>query len=330
MKKINKEFEDKCLKLKNRIQRLKVEEEDYRKKLRNHIKREEQDKLIKDDKERLKEELKNNRKERIRELYNKKELIRKNRKNALKIREERKSANFSQKKMNYKNILTDKILNKVIREQLNTLQKNKNSYSHAKIRQELNEYEANKKKRTIEKENFLRKQHENNINKLKQLEKEMRSTCDKLEMMEKVYLEKLNKTKYDIKVLGDTRSFNYGKRIKKNKGINKSMEDYNTNRISKYEDEGETRNRNRSLIVNRNRYLSPVSKSEKNMKIMKKQKSKKNTISINYYPKTNRAKSSNKLGINTSSTTINKDKEKDNKDLKKNLFNNKNNNFNKK
>ena len=32
MKKINKEFEEKCIKLKNRIQRLKTEEEDYKKK----------------------------------------------------------------------------------------------------------------------------------------------------------------------------------------------------------------------------------------------------------------------------------------------------------
>lgn len=330
MKKINKEFEDKCLKLKNRIQRLKVEEEDYRKKLRNHMKREEQDKIIRNDKERLRLELKKNQEERKKELDEKRETLNQKRKNDLKIREERKSTNLSQKKTNYKNILTDKILNKVIREQLNTQQKNKNAYSHAKIRQELNEYEANKKKRTIEKENFLRLQHENNINQLKELEKEMKSTCKKLEDMEKEYLDKLNKTKYEIKVLGDTRSFNYGKRIK-NKGIiNKSMEDYNTNRIGKYEDEGETRNRNRSLIVNRNnRYLSPVSKSEKNLKIMKKQKSKKNTISINYYPKTNRVKSSNKIGINISSTTTNKDKEKNNKDLKKNLFNNKNNNVNK-
>ena len=44
MKKINREFEERCLKLKNRIQKLKTEEEDYRKRMRNHIKREEQDK----------------------------------------------------------------------------------------------------------------------------------------------------------------------------------------------------------------------------------------------------------------------------------------------
>ena len=32
MKKINKEFEERCIKLKNRIQKLKTEEEDYKKK----------------------------------------------------------------------------------------------------------------------------------------------------------------------------------------------------------------------------------------------------------------------------------------------------------
>ena len=32
MKKINKEFEERCIKLRNRIQRLKTEEEEYKKK----------------------------------------------------------------------------------------------------------------------------------------------------------------------------------------------------------------------------------------------------------------------------------------------------------
>lgn len=327
MKRINKEFEDKCLKLKNRIQRLKIEEEDYKKKLRNHMKREEQDKIIKNDKERLRLEIQRNRDERNNALNKKKNSIKLKRENDLKTREERKNANFSQKKTNYKNILTDKILNKVIREQLNTQQKNKNAYSHAKIRQELNEYEANRKKRNIEKENLLRLQHESNINQLKELEKEMRSTCNKLEMMEKEYLEKLNKTKYDIKVLGDNKSFNYTNRIKKNRYmVNKSMEDFNSNRVNKFEEEGEKKNRNRSLIVNRKGCLSPVSKSQKHIQINKKQKSKKNTISINYYPNTNRAKNSNKVaGMNSSHTMSDKDKDKDkdNKQLKKNLFNSK-------
>lgn len=40
---------------------------------------------------------------------------------------------------------------KIVKEQLNSQQLNKNSSSHAKIKQELNEYEANKMKRNLEK-----------------------------------------------------------------------------------------------------------------------------------------------------------------------------------
>ena len=56
--------------------------------------------------------------------------------------------------MNYQSSLNEKYLMKIIREQLNTLQLNKNTYSHAKIKQELNEYETNKMKRNLEKENL--------------------------------------------------------------------------------------------------------------------------------------------------------------------------------
>ena len=58
MKQINNEYEERFIKLKNRIQRLKSEEEDYRKKIIYLKRREEQDKQIKDEKEKFKKELK--------------------------------------------------------------------------------------------------------------------------------------------------------------------------------------------------------------------------------------------------------------------------------
>ena len=54
---------------------------------------------------------------------------------------------------------------------------NKNTYSHAKIKQQLNEFETNKMKRNLEKETQIQQLHENNIIQLKRLEKEMKNTC---------------------------------------------------------------------------------------------------------------------------------------------------------
>ena len=54
---------------------------------------------------------------------------------------------------------------KVIKEQLNTQQKNKNTYSHAKIKQEYNEYEANRMKKKKDLENSKKMEHELNIQK---------------------------------------------------------------------------------------------------------------------------------------------------------------------
>ena len=256
MKKINKEFEERLIKLKNRIQRLKTEEEDYNKKLKNFKRREEQDKLIKNEKERLKLELQKNKEERNKALNIKRNKIRNKKENDNKIKVDRKNANFSQKKSNYNNLLSDKYLMKVIKEQLDTQQKNKNIYSHAKVKQEYNEYEANKMKRNIERENLLKMQHENNIKQLKELEKEMRDTCEKLEVKEKEYLEKLNKTKYmSMKTIKDNKSFNYNAKIKNNRKklfTNKSMQDIIVNGTTD-EDPGDYKNRNRSVIVNRKR-----------------------------------------------------------------------------
>lgn len=333
MKKINKEFEERCIKLKNRIQKLKTEEEDYKKKIKYYKKREEQDQQIKNEKERLKLELQKNKEEQDKALNNKRNNIRFKKENDNQKRIDKKNSNFSQKKINYNNLLSEKQFMKVIREQLKTQQKHKNLYSHAKIKQEYNEYEANKMKKNIERDNLLRLQHEQNIKELKDLEKEMRKTCNKLEIIEKEYIDKLNKTKnMGMKIMGNNKSFNYNAKINKNRKkifFNKSMQDININGIENnndYAEFGDYKNRNRSVLTNKNRYLSPSSKSQKNMiKNMNNSKTPRNKkkfesyVSLNYYPKTNRAKNSNKIVLNNNKS-IASNKEKENKQLKKTLL----------
>lgn len=315
MKQINNEYEERFIKLKNRIQRLKSEEEDYRKKIIYLKRREEQDKQIKDEKEKFKKELKKNKYEQDKALKNKKNNIKLKRENDIKIRNYKKNVNLSQKKKDYKNILTDKYLMKVIKEQLNTQQKNKNAYSHAKIKQEYNEYETNRMKRIIERENFQKKQHEKNIKELKDLEKEMRNTCNKLEIIEKEYLDKLNKTKMTtLKIMESNSSFNLRNKIDRNRSrlhINKSMEDLNLKGVVNDEDRGGINNRNNSLIINRKKQLNLTSKSQSNHIISNKQKTKKKGlyININYYPQTNREMKMQKNILNKYSFVNNKVKE---------------------
>ena len=174
MKKINKEFDERCIKIKNRIQRIKNEEELYQKKMLNFKKKEKLDKLIKDDKIKIKIELEKNKQEKNKALNTKKQLIQSQREKDNIYRANKKNQNLSQKKLNYQTSLNDKYLMKIIKEQLNSQQLNKNTTSHAKIRQELNEYEANKMKKNLEKENQMQQLHKNNIEQLKLLEKEMK------------------------------------------------------------------------------------------------------------------------------------------------------------
>ena len=185
MRKINKEFDEKCIKIRNRIQRLKNEEEECIKQRINFKKKEKHDKLIREDKKKFKKEIIKVKEERNKEIDSRKEIIKNRRIKENIHRETKKHENLSQKKLNYQSSLNEKYLMKVIREQLNTLQLNKNTYSHAKIKQELNEYETNKMKKNLEKENMNKKMHEHNIKQLKLLEEEMKITCDQLEFLEK-------------------------------------------------------------------------------------------------------------------------------------------------
>ena len=148
--------------------------------------------------------------------------------------EEKKNENKTEKKRKYQSALNDKYLMKCIIEQINTQQNNKNNFQHAKIRQEFNEYETNRVKRNIIKENKEQIEQENNLRVLKNLEQQMMNACNELETIEKKCLENLNKTKdYNLKYLEnsfDTKSkfFFSPKRFKPIKNLNKSMEmEYN-------------------------------------------------------------------------------------------------------
>ena len=183
-------------------------------------------------------------------------------------------------------------------------------------------------KENREKEYELQKQHEKNIKELKELEKEMKNTCSKLEMIEQECIEKLNKTKLmNLKLVGGNKSFNYKSRGKKY--INKSMNDINID-VNDINNEDDYNHRNKSLLVNRNKMLTPISKSKKNLlndKKAKIQKDRNNLISINYYPKTNKAKSSKKFILNNnSSLTSNKEKDNNKKIRKKTNESNKSTN----
>ena len=325
MKKINKEFDERCLKIRNRIQRIKKEEENYQKQMINYKRREIHDKLIKDDKKKLKLEIEKNKEERNKALNNKKQFIQSQRQKDNIYRDKKKNANLSQKKLNYQTSLNDKYLMKIIKEQLKTQQLNKNTYSHAKVRQELNEFETNKMKRNLEKENQIQQIHENNITQLKLLEKEMKSTCDQLEELEKQAIESLNKTKYmNLKIVGDNSyKFNNFANKKKNKNfnkqVNKSMGNININGI---DDKIEKNNLNKSTYSKKNRIMSPTNKSKmNNLDINNKSKTKYgNSITINKSNKSKINKSSS-IGKNKSTQKTNeknKDKNKEQKKLNKN------------
>ena len=160
---------------------------------------------------------------------------------------------------------------KIIREQLNTQQLNKNIYTHAKIKQELNEFETNKMKRNLEKETQIQQLHENNIIQLKRLEKEIKNSCTQLEELEKEAIESLNKTKYmNLKIVGENQN-NYpiGVNKKRNifkKQVNKSVENLNMNGISE-EDDDEQNNPNKSVYVKKNKNMTPTYKNQ-NMEIV--------------------------------------------------------------
>lgn len=313
MKKINKEFDEKCIKIRNRIQRLKNEEEECLKQRLNFQKKEKHDKLIREDKKKLKKEVKKLKEERNKELINKKNIIQNQRIKDNKYRETKKSENLSQKKLNYQSSLNEKYLMKIIREQLNTLQLNKNTYSHAKIKQELNEYETNRMKRNLEKENMNKKMHEHNMKQLKMLEEEMKITCDQLEELEKQAVDRLKRTKYmNLRLFSGekTRSnFPTQKRYKmtNNKNMNRSMENIKSNGINGNKNktlDNEENNMNKSMLVNKNRVMSPHFR-KKDIQLKNINKIQKG-LSTSAFPKTSKERNTQKINLKIKNSSFDK------------------------
>ena len=333
MKKINKEFDEKCIKIRNRIQRLKKEEEECLKQRINFKKKEKHDKLIREDKQKFKKEVKKLREERDKELIYKKTLIQNKRIRENKYRETKKNENLSQKKLNYQSSLNEKYLMKIIREQLNTLQLNKNTYSHAKIKQELNEYETNRMKRNLEKENMNKKLHEHNIKQLKLLEEEMKNTCDQLEELEKQAMERLRRTKYmNLRLFsGDKTRDNFSPKrkikIKFNKNMNRSMEDMKVNGINNHQnktlEKAEDNYINKSAIVNKSELMSPHF-HKKDIKLKDLNNLYKG-LSTSDYPKTNKVKNSHKINLKLKNPSFDKRNKKEDKNKYKTIDINKNN-----
>jgi len=257
VRKKNKDIDDKCKALFNRIRILKKEEEIYKKQLKNIKKREKQDKIIQVEKNKMKLELEKMKNEKDKELEEKRERIQRYKKKEKTRLEEKKNENLSQKKRKYQSAMNDKYLMKCIIEQLNTQQNNKNSYKHAKIKQEINEFETNKMKQNMMKENQLQIDQDNNLRVLKLIEKRMLNTCTELETIERQCLESLNKTKkFNIRYIEKTCD-------------SKSKYFYKKNRI------GPIRHLNKSMDMDfdekklNNSILSPSIRSQKNIDSIK-------------------------------------------------------------
>lgn len=321
MKKINKEFDEKCIKIRNRIQRLKNEEEECLKQRINFKKKEKQDKSIREHKKKLKKEVKKLQEERNKALDSKKAIIQNQRIKENLYRENKKNEILSQKKLNYQSSLNEKYLMKIIREQLNTLQLNKNAYSHAKIKQELNEYETNKMKKNLEKENQNQKMHEHNIMQLKMLEEEMEITCNQLEKLEKEAVDRLRKTKYmNLRLFsGDKNRNNYpGQRRNKinyNKNLNRSMENINYNKLKNKKNLLlDDKNMNQTVLIDKASSMVTTEK-KRNMRLKNINTFQKGYSMANL-PKTNKDQNSKKISLKFKNTSINKRNVKDKENKK--------------
>ena len=89
--------------------------------------------------------------------------------------------NLDSKKTQYQNSLNDKNLMKTIIKQAENTRMNKNNYNHERIKQMHNEYETNKMKQKLEKENILNEKYKKNIKNLKHNNKYLIEELNKLE-----------------------------------------------------------------------------------------------------------------------------------------------------
>ena len=216
--------------LKNRIEIIKREEQAYKTQLKNIKKKERKEQMIQVDKMKIKFELTKIKEEQDKELQKKKERIHRFKENIKNNIEEKKIENNLKKKRKYQSALNDKYLIKCILEQINDQQNNKKCYQHEKVKQLYNEFETNKIKKNIIKENSARLEYENNMKKLIAKEKRMKKKCDELLSLEKKYLEQLNQTREDnLRYIENTSEnitkYSYNHFIKSHtRNLNRSME----------------------------------------------------------------------------------------------------------
>ena len=216
--------------LKNRIEIIKREEQAYKTQLKNIKKKERKEQMIQVDKMKIKFELTKIKEEQDKELQKKKERIHRFKEKIKNNIEEKKIENNLKKKRKYQSALNDKYLIKCILEQINDQQTNKKCYQHEKVKQYYNEFETNKIKQSILKENSARLEYEKNMKKLLAKEKRMKKKCDELLSLEKKYLEQLNQTKEDnLRYIENTSEniskYSYNHFIKKHtRNLNRSME----------------------------------------------------------------------------------------------------------
>ena len=231
IQKANKEFDDRYTTLKNRIEIIKREEQIYKNQLKNIKRQEAKEQMAQVDKIKLRMELSKIKEEQDKELEQRKERIHRFKEKIKNQMKEKKIENISAKKRKYQSALNDKYLIKCIIEQMNSQQNNQKSFQHEKVRQYFNEFETNKIKKNLIRENRLKLEYEINMNKLIQKEKKMKRKCSELELVEKKYLEKLNETKENnLRYMENTSEslskYSYVYFLKKGKlrNLNRSME----------------------------------------------------------------------------------------------------------
>lgn len=228
---MNKEFDDRYTTLKNRIEILKREEKIYKNQLKIIKMKEQKEQRIQIDKIKLRLELNKVKEEQDKELLKRKERAYRIKERTKNNMEQKKKESLSKKKIKYQSALNDKYLIKCIIEQMNDQQTNRKCYQHEKVRQYYNEYETNKIKKNLIKENKQRLDYENNMKALIEKERNIKRKYEELESEEKLYLEKLNETKAsNLRYMENTTteyaskySYGYLRKIHR-RNLNRSME----------------------------------------------------------------------------------------------------------
>ena len=292
---MNKEFDDRYTTLKNRIEILKREEKIYKNQLKIIKMKEQKEQRIQIDKIKLRLELNKVKEEQDKELLKRKERAYRIKERTKNNMEQKKKESLSKKKIKYQSALNDKYLIKCIIEQMNDQQTNRKCYQHEKVRQYYNEYETNKIKKNLIKENKQRLDYENNMKALIEKERNIKRKYEELESEEKLYLEKLNETKAsNLRYMENTTteyaskySYGYLRKIH-GRNLNRSME---LESLSRDKKTGESKS-----------VLSCSVKNINNLKNMKNKNDKKDNVtahtqrsSSNIYKTSNTGK--NKLNI---------------------------------